>query len=170
MVNDLYKKYINPDAAPKTYVRYSYISSVVLVVIGVIGGFFAGSINTLTVWITSALYGGYAAANVLKWIWWRFNGYGYFGGMLAGLIAATVVPLVFPSTSAIYLFPIILGVSFVGCYIGVVMAPPTDEEVLMDFYKKTRPWGFWNPIRDKVVAADPDFVPNQDFKRDVLNI
>ena len=54
--------------------------------------------------------------------------------------------------------------------IGVVMAPPTDEEVLMDFYKKTRPWGFWNPIRDKVVAADPDFVPNQDFKRDVLNI
>jgi hypothetical protein len=22
-------------------------------------------------WITSALYGGYVAANFLKWIWWR---------------------------------------------------------------------------------------------------
>ena len=34
--------------------------------------------------------GGYTAANVLKWIWWRFNGHGYFWGMLAGLLASTL--------------------------------------------------------------------------------
>ncbi|GAB5553631.1 MAG: Na+:solute symporter [Saprospiraceae bacterium] len=170
LVNDLYKKYINPDAEPKTYVRYSYIASVVLVVIGVIGGFFAGSINSLTLWITSALYGGYAAANVLKWIWWRFNGYGYFGGMLAGLIAATIIPYLFPGTSAIYLFPWILLISFIGCFLGVVLVPADAEEVLKNFYKKTKPWGFWKPIREKVQAEDPDFVPNRHFKRDVLNV
>ena len=170
LVNDLYKKYINPDAEPKVYVRYSYLASVILVVIGVIGGFFAGSINTLTVWITSALYGGYAAANVLKWIWWRFNGYGYFGGMLAGLIAATVVPPLFPGTSAIYLFPLILLISFIGCFLGVILVPADAEEVLKNFYKKTKPWGFWKPIQEKVMAEDPDFVPNRHFKRDILNV
>lgn len=170
LVNDLYKKYVNPDAEPKTYVRYSYIASVVLVVIGVIGGFFAGSINSLTLWITSALYGGYAAANVLKWIWWRFNGYGYFGGMLAGLIAATIIPYLFPDTSAIYLFPWILLISFIGCFLGVILVPADAEEVLKNFYKKTKPWGFWKPIREKVQAEDPDFVPNRHFKRDVLNV
>ena len=39
------------------------------------------------IWITFALGGGYTAANVLKWHWWRFNGYGYFWGMLAGMLA-----------------------------------------------------------------------------------
>ncbi|GAL81865.1 predicted sodium-dependent mannose transporter [Algibacter lectus] len=43
-------------------------------------GFFAESINAITLWITSALYGGYVASNFLKWIWWRFNGWGYFWG------------------------------------------------------------------------------------------
>ena len=37
-VNDIYKRYINPDAPPKTYVRLSYISSFAVVVIGVLIG------------------------------------------------------------------------------------------------------------------------------------
>lgn len=170
LVNDLYRKYIRPDAPEKTYVRYSYWSSVLLVVIGLVFGFFAGSINTLTVWITSALYGGYAAANVLKWIWWRFNGFGYFGGMLGGLIAATAVPLLFPQTISIYLFPLILGISFLGCFLGVWLSPAEDEEVLKTFYKQTRPWGFWGPIKEKVMQEDPSFAPNQDFGRDMFNV
>jgi len=170
IVNDLYKKYINPDANDKVYVRYSYLASVILVIIGVFGGFFAESINSLTLWITSALYGGYAAANMLKWIWWRFNSYGYFFGMLGGLIASTFVPVLFPETADIYLFPIILFVSFAGCLLGTFLTPPDDEEVLKSFYKQTRPWGFWNTIRDKVLAEDPDFQPNEDFWRDTFNV
>ncbi|MDW3652578.1 MAG: sodium:solute symporter family protein [Bacteroidia bacterium] len=170
VVNDLYKKYINPHASDKTYVRYSYISSLILVVIGVFGGFFADSINALTVWITSALYGGYAAANVLKWIWWRFNGFGYFLGMLAGLIAATFVPGLFPDTSAIYLFPIILAFSFGGCILGTFISPPDNREVLKSFYKQTRPWGFWNPIIEDLKRDDPGFEPNNDLGRDSLNV
>ncbi len=170
IVNDLYKKYIRPDAPQKTYVRFSYLSSLVLVIIGIIAGFFADSINGLTLWITSALYGGYAAANVLKWIWWRFNGYGYFFGMLGGLLASTFVPQLMPDVIDIYLFPIILGVSFLGCILGTFLTPPDEEEVLKNFYRNTRPWGFWNPIIKKIQADDPDFVPNQDFRRDCFNV
>ena len=169
LVNDIYKKYINPSATAKTYIRYSYLSSILIVVVGLIGGFFASSINTLTLWLTSALYGGYAAANALKWIWWRFNSYGYFGGMLAGLLAATVVPQLFPDTAAIYLFPLILLISFIGCLLGVVLTKADDMEVLKHFYKTTRPWGFWKPVYEEIKKEDPDFSPNKDFWRDAFN-
>ncbi len=170
LVNDLYKKYFNPAASDKTYVKYSYISSLALVIVGVIGGFFAASINSLTLWITSALYGGYAAANVLKWIWWRFNGFGYFFGMLGGLIASTFVPFLFPYTAAIYLFPIILFISFAGCIAGTYLTQPDNEEVLKAFYEQTKPWGFWKPIIQKIQREKPGFVANQEFKRDVFNV
>ena len=32
----------------------------------------------------SGLYGGYIAANCLKWYWWRFNANGFFWGMASG--------------------------------------------------------------------------------------
>ena len=169
-INDLYKKYINPNASDKTYVRYSYLSSFILVVIGVIGGFFAESINSLTLWITSALYGGYAAANMLKWIWWRFNGYGYFFGMLGGLIASTVIPPLFPEITDIYLFPAILLVSMFGCILGTFLTKPDDEAVLKRFYIQTKPWGFWGPIKRKILAEDPEFIPNRDLGRDTFNV
>ncbi len=169
IVNDLYKKYINPKGDDRTMIYFSYVSSIAIVLIGVVGGFFAESINSLTIWITSALYGGYAAANVLKWIWWRFNGYGYFGGMLFGLIASTLLPIWWPDTPAIYLFPYLFAFSLTGCIVGTYLTKPTSEQVLLNFYKKTNPWGFWNPIK-RLAIADKTFTPNQDFYRDILNI
>ena len=50
-------------------------------------------------WIIGALYGGYVMANVLKWIWWRFNGYGYFWGMMAGIVGAMIIPEIRPPIS-----------------------------------------------------------------------
>ena len=170
IVNDLYKKYLHPNASNKVYLKYSYISSIILVVIGLVGGFFANSINSLTLWITSALYGGYAAANVLKWIWWRFNGFGYFFGMLGGLIGSTLIPLLLPEVSAIYLFPVILTIAFAGCLIGTFLSPSNDMQVLEAFYTTTKPWGFWKPVIQNIQAKNPDFIPNQNFIQDAWNV
>lgn len=170
IVNDIYKKYINPHGSDKLYVRVSILSSLMLVVIGVGFGFYASSLNALTLWITSALYGGYAAANALKWIWWRFTGYGYFYGMLAGLIASTVKLFVFPEIVDIYAFPAILVFSFIGSLVGTYLTPLENREEVKRFYKQTRPWGFWGPIKREVMHEDPTFIPNKDFKRDVFNV
>jgi Na+/proline symporter len=174
LVNDLYKKYVNPDASDKKLVRYSYLSSLILVLVGLFFGLFATSLNSLTLWITSSLYGGYAAANVLKWIWWRFNGMGYFFGMLGGLVASVIVPSLvriwFPGIIDIYIFPAILGVSFLASWIGTLLTKPEDMETLKKFYKQTRPWGFWEPVKQAVLSEEPDFVPNKDFKRDSFNV
>lgn len=47
IVNDIYKKYINPKATDKRLVQYSILSSLLLVVVGIVFGFNAGSLNQL---------------------------------------------------------------------------------------------------------------------------
>ena len=170
IVNDLYKRFVNPNASAKTYVRLSYLSSFAVVVLGISFGWFVGSIDAVIKWIVSALWGGYTAANVLKWYWWRLNGYGYFWGMVAGIAASMVIPLAMPNVSALNAFPLILLLSLVGCVAGALLTPPESDDVLKDFYRRVKPWGFWGPILAKVRADEPGFEPNKDFYRDALNV
>ncbi len=170
IVNDLYKRFINPNASARTYVRLSYLSSFGVVVAGIAFGWFVGSIDSVIKWIVSALWGGYTASNVLKWYWWRFNGFGYFWGMVAGIAASMIVPLVMPNVSALNAFPLILALSLVGCFAGTLLTKPEDDAVLKDFYRRVRPWGFWGPVLAKVRAEDPGFQPNRDFWRDAFNV
>jgi len=169
IVNDIYKKFINPNASNKRYIRLSYLVSLLVVIIGVIFGMFIHSIDSMTKWIVASLYGGYTAANILKWIWWRFNGYGYFWGLLSGIAASLVIPLVLPDSSALNTFPLILLISSVGCVAGSLLTDPDNEEVLKEFYSSVRPWGFWEPIYQKVLAENPAFKKNRNFKRDMMN-
>jgi Na+/proline symporter len=66
-VNGIYKRFINPHASPRTYVRLSYLSSFMVVVVGVLTGWYVASVNSVVLWIVCALWGGYTASNVLKW-------------------------------------------------------------------------------------------------------
>ncbi|MCD7936104.1 MAG: Na+:solute symporter [Tannerellaceae bacterium] len=170
LVNDVYLKYINPEATAKTQIRASYLISVLVVVVSTVIGFFVVNINSVLQWIVSALYGGYIAANLLKWHWWRFNGYGYFWGMLVGILAAMIVPTIFPDTLPLYYFPLLMGVSLIGCVAGTFMTEPTEEETLIDFYIKVRPWGFWGPVAEKAIARYPQLKKNNHFRRDMFNV
>jgi SSS family solute:Na+ symporter len=170
IVNDIYKRYINPDASPRTYVRLSYVSSFAVVVLGITFGWFVSSINSVVQWIVSALWGGYMASNILKWYWWRFNGFGYFWGMVAGIGGSLILPFAFPHVLPLMAFPLLLGFSFIGCILGTLLTKPEDDEVLKDFYRRVRPWGFWGPVLKKVLQDDPSFQRNKDFPRDVFNI
>ena len=170
IANDLLKNNLLPNKSEKTYVKYGYLSSLLLVIIGVIFGFFASSLNSITLWITASLFGGYTAANVLKWIWWRFNGYGYFWGMLIGLIASTIKLLFFSSWIDIYFFPIIFICSILGCLFGSLLTPPDDMEKLKSFYKSVKPWGFWKPVFEEIKKTDKNFNKNKNFGRDMFNV
>lgn len=170
IANDLLKNNLLPNKSEKTYVKYGYLSSLLLVIIGVIFGFFASSLNSITLWITASLFGGYTAANVLKWIWWRFNGYGYFWGMLIGLIASTIKLLFFSSWIDIYFFPIIFICSILGCLFGSLLTPPDDMEKLKSFYKSVKPWGFWKPVFEEIKKTDKNFTKNKNLGRDMFNV
>jgi Na+/proline symporter len=170
LINDIYRRFINPHATERTYVRLSYVASFTVVALGISVGWFVGSIDSVIQWIVSALYGGYTASNVLKWYWWRFNGMGYFWGMVTGIAGSLTIPFLLPHITALQSFPIILGMSMIGCIIGTLATPAEDDAVLKDFYKRVRPWGFWGPVRDKVLLEDPSFRANPDFGRDMFNV
>ncbi len=183
-VNDIYKRYINPHASPKTYVRLSYLASLTVIVVGVVIGWNVTSVNDVVVWIVSGLWGGYTASNVLKWYWWRFNGFGYFWGMITGIGSALGLPPIIAqlpfvkqllaaysiNMEVVIVFPIVLAISLIGCLLGTLLTKPESDEVLIDFYTRVRPWGFWGPVLKKVLAKDPAFKQNKDFPRDIFNI
>jgi Na+/proline symporter len=120
LVNDVYKRYARPSAADREYVRASYVASVAVVIAGCTAGFFIPTVAKAVDWIVSGLWVGYAAANILKWHWWRLNGWGYFWGMMIGIggaisiaISPTIKSLfVWPSWWLISSFADVQGVSF----------------------------------------------------------
>ncbi|MDQ2076053.1 sodium:solute symporter family protein [Marinimicrobium sp. ABcell2] len=168
VVNDIYKRYINPDADPKRYVYMSYIVSVSFVVLGVIIGLFIPNLHTIIQWIVGALFGAYVASNVLKWYWWRFNGFGYFYGMVTGL--AIALPMALTDLSPLHTFPYMLAASLFACVAGSLLTKPDDMEVLKRFYVKVRPWGWWGPVREAVQVDYPNVKANTDFGRDAVNV
>lgn len=170
VVNDIYLRYVNPEASNNKIKNINYATGIIVVIISIIFGIFAQNVNSMLQWIVSALYGSYVVSNVLKWYWWRFNGYGYFWGMVAGLVPALIFPYIFTETLDLYYFPWLLLISIGGAILGTLLSKPTDEEVLKEFYRSVRPWGFWGPIKAKVMAEDPAFVPNKNFKLDMFNV
>jgi Na+/proline symporter len=198
IVNDIYKRYINPNANPKKYVHISYITSIIVVIVGITMGFFVDKINDIVLWITSALWGGYTASNVLKWYWWRFNGFGYFWGMVAGILSAILLSGILllnsavnahdinmqwlaslsdflsnwpqPNNPNLNAFPFIFALSLIGCFVATYLSKPDEPEVLKAFYKNVRPWGFWKPVYEMVKAEDPNFKKNTNFWRDMYNV
>jgi Na+/proline symporter len=180
VVNDVYKRYIHPEASPQRYVRLSYVFSVLLVLIAILVGMTVDSIHKITTWITFALYGGYVAPNVLKWHWWRFNGHGYFAGMIAGVVAAILVQLPatvnsvletsWPEFPGLYAFFVTAPISLVASVAVCLITRPESDEVLKRFYRNVRPWGFWQPVQQMVQKEDPDFVENQQFWWDAFNV
>lgn len=170
IVNDLYKKYFKPNASNKTYIKASYIVSAIVTVASIGFGLVVESVDTATQWIVGALWGGSAAANVLKWHWWRFNSYGYFWGMLAGLLIALIMPVAFKGTNPLFVYPYILLISGLGSVLGTLFTKPENEELLIKFYTSIRPWGFWKPIKEKAKLLNPNFRENKNFGRDMFNI
>lgn len=185
VVNDIYKRFINANAGGKKEVFLSRVVSLVFLAIGFVFGLVTDRITDVMMWLVGSLYGGFVIANVLKWYWWRFNGHGYFWGMVAGIGGAMVVPnftvyiinhsefirgIVGPTFNQLYTIPILIVISLIGCIAGTLLTEPEDEAVLKKFYKTVNPWGCWGPIRAKVMAENPAFVPNRNASRDLSNV
>jgi len=174
IVNDIYLKYVNPDASNKKVISMNYLSGIVIVVIGVTLGFFARDVNSILQWIVSGLYGGYIAANMLKWYWWRFNANGFFWGMMAGIVPAILLAALksqgIIGGLELYYWPWLFLLSVIGCIVGTYTAPATDMAVLKKFYGTVKPWGFWRPVHDAVMRDDPAFEPNRRFRLDMFNV
>ena len=174
VVNDIYRKYIRPDAEQKTYVRLSYLTSFLFAVIAAAIGWQLKSFNDVITWITTGLYGGYTVANVVKWYWWRLNGTGYALSMGLGVIAAMTMAVYKDASGqpidGMLAFPWLFAGCLLVAVVGSCVTKPTDMATLKEFYRKTRPWGFWGPVLKALREDDATVQPNRDFGIDLFNV
>ena len=174
LVKDVYQRYINPHADNKKLVRISYLSSTLLIVVGLIISVFGTSINTAFLWIFGTLAAGILPPNVLRWYWWRLNGQGYaagvFGGMILSLGQVFCDQFVFAQPLPLYIgFPVIAIASTLITITVSMLTQPTDLETLKFFYRKVQPAGAWQPARAAVLADTPDFKKQSPFRLDLFN-
>jgi Na+/proline symporter len=153
-----------PEISVKALIRVSYIATVLVVVFGIAIGTQADSIKSIWVWMLAGVIGATLIPNVLRWHWWRFNGWGYAAGIFSGLGAASVFGLVqnfhwFGTVGlAEYVYaPVIWMASLAGCLMGSLLTAATPLEVLRTFYERVRPFGFWAPVRAPA-STPPDAI------------
>jgi SSS family solute:Na+ symporter len=170
LVNDIYKRYIDPDASEKKTIWMSYAASILIVVVGVVMGTQAESIHSAMGWIVTGLWGGFTIPNVLKWHWWRFNGYGYFWGMVSGIVTAMVLAQIVPASDYLYYFPVTMGLGALGSILGSLLTKPDEMTDLKHFYTSVRPWGVWGPVAAEVLKENPAFKTGANPGRDLSNV
>jgi len=172
-VKDIYQAYLKPEASSRELLTQSRLASVVIVVVGMLFSYQIKNINEIWGWLTLGLGAGLAIPLVLRWYWWRFNGYGFAIGTAAGMLAAIVTKAFIINNIdsqlqeyALFLIPSIS--SLIGCIIGTFTTRPTDLQVIDNFYKVTRPFGFWGIVRKNLPANIQQKIKNEN-RRDIVS-
>jgi Na+/proline symporter len=146
VVRDIWQPLFRPDADEHHLVRYSYMATIGVVVAGIVVGLNAESIRSIWSWIMMALGGAVIMPNVLRWHWWRLNGWGYAAGTFGGIVLSLAV-LFFPDMPMYVQFPLISIGSLTACLVGSLVTTPTEPEKLQVFYRTVRIFGIWGPVR-----------------------
>lgn len=149
-VKNVYQRYLRPKASTREIIFSSRMTTIMIVVFAFMFAFTIESINDVWGWIAMGIGGGILVPTFLRLYWWRFNGGGFAIGMFTGLLAAILQRIFAPGWDDLTKFGIILLVGFVGTIIGTLLTPPTDQKVLENFYKITRPFGFWKPFKKQL--------------------
>ncbi len=170
VVRDLYQRYTRPKAGPRELVYAGYVASALLVVVSfaIMLGFRERTIAEMFNWIMLVLGGAVMIPCVLRWYWWRFNGWGFTVGVLVGIVTALAQGLWFGKAPIYHCFPVVAGVNLVASIIAALLTQPTDRATLKSFYRTVHPGGFWGPVARDVAADDPAF-RRESFARDIVN-
>jgi SSS family solute:Na+ symporter len=173
VIRDIYLRHIRPQAGRGEFMTVTYISTVAFVGLGLLLGLSMHSVLELGIWVYSVLAGSMLVPLILRWYWWRFNGWGFAFGMIAAfLVAATqkVMQSVFGVSWPDYIFYYLMIVVSVSVSIlGALFTPATERETLREFYRTIQPWGFWRPVHREVAGMWPDFKKEKMQGYDLFN-
>jgi Na+/proline symporter len=141
VVNDLYHRFINPEATEGEQVWAGRLATVVLMVVACTLALFLE--NALQVFnIVLQIGAGTGLIFILRWFWWRVNA----EAELTAMIVSFVVAVAFTVTGGMGLESwqqLLAGVivTTIAWVAAAYLFPSTDEETLRSFYSKIRPGG-----------------------------
>ena len=165
IVNDFYKRSINPQASEKKLVMVGRLSTVVLMILS----------TALALWFTNAaqvfqvilMFGaGSGLIFLLRWFWWRINAWSEIAAMtVSGLVSIliTFTPvggLLFGETgiAPTYLqFPFVVSLTTAAWLLATFATKPESDETLYRFCRKIGPGGIgWKPVFERARGEGED--------------
>ncbi|MEN8255405.1 MAG: sodium:solute symporter [Verrucomicrobiota bacterium] len=146
VIRDLYQAYIRPHAHNRELIYASYLTTVLLVLAGIAMAYSTANINDIWGWLMMGLGGGLIIPLGLRFYWWRFNGGGFAIGTFVGIIAAILQRIFLHGLPEWQQFSLTVAVGLAGSILGTYLTAPTNKDALDEFFRKTRPFGFWKPF------------------------
>lgn len=156
VTNDLYRRFIEPEASQAKLVFVGRVSSAIVTAIGAMAAFLAEDISTVFELII-AIGTGSGLVLMLRWFWWRVNAAAELTAIVASFIVGTLATLAaswdVPETSWMYQWIVtpmsdyglrILAITLIVCTLWIAvmfLTPPESEETLNAFYRRVRPGG-----------------------------
>ena len=157
--NDLYLRIINRawlkrEPSTREQVLIARLSNVVILSLALV--IMANLQSIQTAWYITLLFGaGTGAVLILRWLWERINLFSELSAIGVSLILA---PIILFTVEAEWLRLLLMSsISTVVVITVTLLTRPTAEDVLVEFYKRVDPPGFWKRTAEKsgVVARRP---------------
>jgi SSS family solute:Na+ symporter len=156
IVNDFYKRFIDPEVSEKKMVMIGRISTVFLMIFA---AFVALRLeNAKEAFDIIVLMGaGTGLLFILRWFWWRINAYSEIAAMIISLLVAIIFKFILPKGTLDGHVELLLSVAITTIgWIAVTFAtPPVKRETLIDFYKLIKPHrGGWKTVIAQGIAEE----------------
>jgi Na+/proline symporter len=157
IVNDFYKRFINPSAGDKRLVFIGRLSTVFLMVMTAIFALLLS--NALQAFnIVLQIGAGTGLIFILRWFWWRVNAYSEITAMIVSFVIALYFQFIHPVTGLPELstaMQLVIGVALtsVAWIFVTLVTKPADTKTLRDFYRLVQPGGpGWKKVVEQAKA------------------
>ncbi|WP_417624290.1 sodium:solute symporter family protein [Paremcibacter congregatus] len=162
LVNDVYQRFIKPEASQKELVLIGRITTVAIMILA---GIFALLLsNALQVFkLLLSIGAGTGLLFILRWYWHRINAWSEISAMVISFVVSMIFEFSSLTTLPDWLkLTLAVTITTFGWVIVTLLTPPTSHKKLDKFYLKIRPSGpGWRTTRSRVIAAGHD-LPQDD--------
>jgi len=151
VVNDFYKRMVNPEADERRLVLVGRLSTIALMICaGIFALFLESAIQGFNILLS--IGAGTGLLFLLRWFWWRINAFTEITAMVVSFVAALYFQFAdLPGWSTYLKLIASVATTTLAWVLVAFIGPRTDMEVLTRFYKLIRPQGpGWKSVRAQV--------------------
>jgi len=162
LVNDIYLRFIRPDASPRAQVMASRAATTILMVLSLVVMAFLASVEQG--WkLLLGLGAGTGLVLILRWYWWRLNAWSEISAMAASFVTSISLQALGldlgDTASGDYALTMLItvGVTTVVWLTVTFLTAPESDDTLDRFYRRVRPGGSgWRRVSERLgYGRDP---------------
>ena len=172
LVHDFYRRFIRPEASERHSVFVARVATVLLFCCAAGLTFVLESAKNAFD-IIMQVGAGTGLLYLVRWFWWRVNAWCEIAAMVSSFLVSVAFIVLkkyhllgnFDLWDSTHMELLLTVVVTTLCWVSAAyLAPETDSETLIEFYKKVRPPGpGWNRVRKLAGITDEAGVPRENI-------